>query len=131
MPLLILSVIWGILSPPRHPNCRCVYIPVVSDEFGDNELNELTGSVRICGGFPPNISTHTSKYSIRILCRLKPISGIFSDDVTLKDYTAKKGSIQAKKDYFEAKLKTTTGDEYDKFAGLLSSLDDFEEKGLG
>jgi len=31
---------------PRHPNCKCVYIPVVSDEFGDNELNELTGSVR-------------------------------------------------------------------------------------
>lgn len=31
---------------PRHPNCRCVYIPVVSDTFGDNELNELTGSVR-------------------------------------------------------------------------------------
>ena len=31
---------------PRHPNCRCVYIPVERDEFGDNELNELTGSVR-------------------------------------------------------------------------------------
>ena len=31
---------------PRHPNCRCVYIPHVSDTFGDNELNELTGSVR-------------------------------------------------------------------------------------
>ena len=31
---------------PRHPNCKCVYIPVVSDEFGDNELNELTGSIR-------------------------------------------------------------------------------------
>lgn len=31
---------------PRHPNCRCVYIPVVSDTFEDNELNELTGSVR-------------------------------------------------------------------------------------
>lgn len=31
---------------PRHPNCRCVYIPVVSDTFKDNELNELTGSVR-------------------------------------------------------------------------------------
>jgi len=31
---------------PRHPNCRCVYIPVVSDTFGDNELNELTNSVR-------------------------------------------------------------------------------------
>lgn len=31
---------------PRHPNCRCVYTPVVSDTFEDNELNELTGSVR-------------------------------------------------------------------------------------
>lgn len=31
---------------PRHPNCRCVYIPVVSDTFEDNELNDLTGSVR-------------------------------------------------------------------------------------
>ena len=33
-------------SLPRHPNCKCVYIPVVPDTFGDNELNELTGSVR-------------------------------------------------------------------------------------
>lgn len=33
-------------SLPRHPNCKCVYIPHVSDTFGDNELNELTGSVR-------------------------------------------------------------------------------------
>lgn len=31
---------------PRHPNCRCVYIPVVSDTFEDNELNDLTQSVR-------------------------------------------------------------------------------------
>ena len=31
---------------PRHPNCKCVYIPVVSDTFADNELNELTGSIR-------------------------------------------------------------------------------------
>lgn len=33
-------------SLPRHPNCKCVYKPHVSDTFGDNELNELTGSVR-------------------------------------------------------------------------------------
>ena len=31
---------------PRHPNCKCVYKPVVPDTFGDNELNDLTGSVR-------------------------------------------------------------------------------------
>lgn len=33
-------------SLPRHPNCRCWYIPVVKDTFEDNELNEFTGSVR-------------------------------------------------------------------------------------
>lgn len=33
-------------SLPRHPNCRCWYIPVVKDTFEDNELNELTRSVR-------------------------------------------------------------------------------------
>lgn len=31
---------------PRHPNCRCIYIPVVPDTFKAGELNELTGSVR-------------------------------------------------------------------------------------
>lgn len=31
---------------PRHPNCRCTYIPVTKDYFEDNELNELTGSIR-------------------------------------------------------------------------------------
>lgn len=34
------------LTLPRHPNCRCVYIPIVSDTFEDNELNDLTGSIR-------------------------------------------------------------------------------------
>ena len=31
---------------PRHPNCRCVYIPVVADTFKPGELNDLTGSIR-------------------------------------------------------------------------------------
>ena len=31
---------------PIHPNCRCVYVAEVSDTFKDNELNELTQSVR-------------------------------------------------------------------------------------
>lgn len=31
---------------PIHPNCRCWYVPVIPDTFEDNELNELTGSVR-------------------------------------------------------------------------------------
>lgn len=141
---------------PRHPNCRCVYIPVVSDEFGDNELNELTGSVRGAENYEKwkaaedekikqaqllqaaedkKLEVEDAEFNLAYLEKVSGTngngvySGIWKDDVTLKDYTAKKGSIQAKKDYFEAKLKTTTGDEYDKFAGLLSSLDDFEEKG--
>lgn len=31
---------------PIHPNCRCWYVPEVSDTFMDNELNELTHSTR-------------------------------------------------------------------------------------
>lgn len=31
---------------PRHPNCRCIYIPVVEDTFSAGELNELTNSAR-------------------------------------------------------------------------------------
>ena len=31
---------------PIHPNCRCLYVAEVEDTFKDNELNELTQSVR-------------------------------------------------------------------------------------
>ena len=31
---------------PRHPNCRCWYVPVTPDTFQPGELNELTNSVR-------------------------------------------------------------------------------------
>lgn len=139
---------------PRHPNCRCVYIPVVSDEFGENELNELTGSIRGAENY--------EKWKIEqdeVLKQQKLIkeaedkqgelddaifnlsylektsgdngvySGIWKDDVTLKDYEQKKGSIQAKKDYFEQQIKNTTGSDYDKFTNLLASVEDFEEKG--
>ena len=31
---------------PRHPNCRCWYVPLTPDTFKPGELNELTNSVR-------------------------------------------------------------------------------------
>ena len=113
---------------PRHPNCRCVYIPVVSDEFGDNELNELTGSVRGAENYEKwkaaedekikqaqllqaaedkKLEVEDAEFNLAYLEKVSGTngngvySGIWKDDVTLKDYTAKKGSIQAKKDYFE------------------------------
>ena len=33
-------------SLPRHPNCRCWYVPHVPDTYKPGELNELTNSVR-------------------------------------------------------------------------------------
>lgn len=141
---------------PRHPNCRCVYIPVVSDEFGDNELNELTGSVRGAENYEKWKQAEDEKIKQAQLLQeaedkknelegaefdlayLKKTSGtygtgyysgIWIDDVTLDDYEAKKLKIPAKKQYFENQLLIATGADYDKFNMLLSSLEDFEDKG--
>ena len=103
---------------PRHPNCRCVYIPVVSDEFGDNELNELTGSVRGAENYEKwkaaedekikqaqllkaaedkKLEVEDAEFDLAYLEKVSGTngngvySGIWKDDVTLKDYTAKKG----------------------------------------
>ena len=141
---------------PRHPNCRCVYIPVVSDTFGDNELNELTGSVRGAENYEKwRVEQDEELKKTKLIKEAQDkadeledaefnlayiekssgtlgtgtYSGLWKDDVTVKDYPQKKDKIQAKKDYFETQLSQTTGAEYDKFNGLLASLDDFEEKG--
>ena len=141
---------------PRHPNCRCVYIPVVSDEFGDNELNDLTGSIRGAENYEKwrveqdaqlkqakllqeaedkKLELEDAEFELAFLGKTSGTygtgyyEGIWKDPVTLKDYELKKGAIQAKRDYFENQLKISTGADYDKFNGLLASLDDFEQKG--
>ena len=141
---------------PRHPNCRCVYIPVVSDEFGDNELNELTGSIRGAENYEKwkieqdeqlkqakllkeaedkEAEVEDAVFNLAYLAKsggtngAGEYEGIWKDNVTVKDYTDKKDKIQAKKDYFENQLKNSTGADYDKFKGLLTSLDEFEQKG--
>lgn len=136
---------------PRHPNCRCVYIPKVSDEFGENELNELTHSVRGAENYEKwkieqdevlkqkkllqeaeykLYEVEDAEFELAYLDKSNGIfSGIWKDDVTVKDYLSKKDSIQAKRDYFESKLKVTTGSDYDKFTQLLSQLEKFEEQG--
>ena len=139
---------------PRHPNCRCVYIPVVSDTFGDNELNELTGSVRGAENYEKwkveqdeqlkqqkllqeaedkQNELDDAVFNLAYLEKTSGTGGVYSgiwkDDVTLKDYEIKKASIQAKQDYFDLQLSKTTGADYDKFVNLKASLEDFEEKG--
>lgn len=141
---------------PRHPNCRCVYIPVVSDTFGDNELNELTGSVRGAENYEKwreeqdaelkqkrllqeaenkKAELEDAEFNLAYLTKTGgtngsgTYSGIWKDDVTLADYPAKKDKIQAKKDYFNTQLSITTGAEYDKMQQYLIALDDFEYRG--
>ncbi len=61
---------------------------------------------------------------------VKTYSNIWKDDVTTADWGAKQGSIQAKKNYFEGKLKNATDpDEIKKWQSLLDDLDDFDKAG--
>lgn len=60
----------------------------------------------------------------------KTYSGIWKDDVTTADWSAKQGSIAAKKQYFENKLATATdSNEIAKWQGLLNDLAEFDTQG--
>ena len=62
---------------------------------------------------------------------VKTYSGIWQDDVTTADWKAKFGGIQAKKEYFAAKLAGggLTAAETTKFEGYIKSLDEFAAEG--
>lgn len=61
---------------------------------------------------------------------VKTYSNIWKNDVTTKDWAAKQGSINAKKQYFESKLLYATDpDDIKKWQGLLDDLDDFDQHG--
>jgi SPP1 gp7 family putative phage head morphogenesis protein len=59
----------------------------------------------------------------------KTYSGIWKDNVTTADWNAKKGSIQAKKDYFEQKLAGASPEEANKWEKLLTDLNEFDKQG--
>jgi hypothetical protein len=57
-------------------------------------------------------------------------NGIWKDDVTTKEWEAKKDAIPKKKAYFEQQLQNATDQaDIDKWTALLASLDDFDKKG--
>ena len=62
---------------------------------------------------------------------VKTYSGIWQADVTTADWSAKAGSIEAKKAYFQGKLAFggLTPEEEAKFKGLLQDLEDFNIQG--
>ena len=141
---------------PRHPNCRCVYIPVVSDTFEDNELNELTGSVRGAENYEKwrveqdeqlkqqkllqeaeekKLELEDANFELAYLAHsggtdgTGKYSGIWIQDVTVEDYAVKKDKIPNKYAYFDLQLSQTTGADYEKFVQLKESLTEFEQKG--
>lgn len=59
---------------------------------------------------------------------IKTYSNIWKDDVTTADWSAKQGSIAAKKQYFESKLKSDPSNAA-KWQGLIDDLDDFDKNG--
>ena len=59
---------------------------------------------------------------------IKTYSNIWKDDVTTADWSAKQGSIAAKKQYFESKIKSDP-DNAAKWQGLIDDLDDFDKNG--
>lgn len=61
---------------------------------------------------------------------VKTYSGIWKDDVTTADWNAKKGSVQAKKDYFNNKfMLATDAAEQQKWKALYDQVDDFDKQG--
>lgn len=61
---------------------------------------------------------------------IKTYSGIWKDDVTTADWKAKKGSVQAKKDYFNNKfMLAADAVEQQKWKDLYDQVDDFDKQG--
>lgn len=56
-------------------------------------------------------------------------SNIWKNDVTEADYSAKKGAIQAKKDYFWHKYTGTSFPDDQQWLDLYNSVEDFEKRG--
>lgn len=83
-------------SLPRHPNCRCWYIPVTRDTFEDNELNELTGSVRGAENY--------EKWKEKEAARIKAAQEVKKPDEIIK---AKVTADSNKSDLVKEEIKLT------------------------
>jgi hypothetical protein len=94
---------------PRHPNCKCVYVPVVEDTFKNGELNELTHSVRGAENYEKWIKANKDK---------------INPDGSLKDGWVRDWKNGGK--LVNKNLKDTDENDYDTvegFEGRISEVD--------
>jgi SPP1 gp7 family putative phage head morphogenesis protein len=115
---------------PRHPNCRCIYIPIVPDTFGDNELNELTGSVRGAENYEKWRKAEEERIKKATKGEKTPQDKIQADvdaklaeiGLTRKQYLTEYDTIQAEFDSIQA--------ERDKYASVRRGLADAKDHGF-
>ncbi len=131
----------GFGIPSEDIHCRCVMLErarwAVQDE-GKNDYTKFDGDAGVIKDLSDvkNVQEFKVKSCQTMLQRYqkdllgienKSYSGIWKDAVDVSDYPLKKGSIQAKKDYYKSHIDK--GENVDTFNGYLKDLDEFEELG--
>ena len=122
-------------------NCRCVVLEIGRWELDEEDtFTKFNGDEGVIVSDLSNTNNYNTfkvgyydrliKNETEIINQMnlnKPYSGIWKDDVTIKDYPAKKGAIQAKRDYFNEQI--AKGNKVTQFQKALDDLDDFEKQG--
>lgn len=138
-------------APEEVYNCRCSMI-----EITRGFKNKFTGKTEMLGSAPQDeYKAEAKKYWQQVALQKtgkneayytnqislledalkatnpdKVYSGIWKNDVQVKDYAAKKDSIQAKRDYYTDKLATETNPaKIAEYTQYLKDLDEFEKEG--
>ncbi len=110
---------------PRHPNCKCVYIPVVSDTFGENELNELTHSVRGAENYEKWKADQIAKQKKAEQKEKTPA------DLIREDIENEKAKGKAHRDSLNAQIKTKMKEHDDVPAYYAKGLSEMEAEKAG
>lgn len=122
-------------------NCRCVVLEIGRWELDeDDTYSKFDGDLGTIVSDLSNVSQYAEfqkeyyKTLLKadqknlVMLNQKSYSGIWKDTVYPSDYAAKKGSIQAKKDYFNEQI--AKGNKVPQFQKALDDLDDFEKQGI-
>lgn len=103
-------------TPPAHPRCRCAVEYEETDAPDPVALQMQQMEIDIGA-----IKAKQDKITI------KTYDGIWKDSVNTLQWPEKKGSIAAKREYFQEKINA--GENTDKFTALIKLLDEFDHDG--
>lgn len=115
---------------PRHPNCKCVYIPVVSDTFGENELNDLTGSIRGAENYEKWKADQLAKQK-KVEKKEKTPEDLIREEVEVEreKLVTKRKVLQNELDTLEAEYNAIKA-ERNSYSGIRRGLKDPQDAGF-